>query len=173
MKTLLISAIILGFVTGGYAQGNSNRLNLKIKKENPKTASINSNYLSKVSKGTVSFRVLELQNSVADFNLLKSPLFKGNGKNYLVSFGKTNGKIYVTFDDHGKVIYSIGQFRNVVFPKPVQRIIYKTYPGWYVLSNSYNSNYSNNGDVENIYKVKIGKGQLQKRLKINEQGKIL
>ncbi|MBM1107907.1 hypothetical protein JQC67_17260 [Aurantibacter crassamenti] len=173
MKTFLISLIILAFVTISHAQGNNSVPNLEIKLENNKTTLINTNYLSKINEETVSPRVLELQHIAAHFNLSKSSIYKGKGSNYVVSFKKTNGEILATFNDRGIILYSMGKFKDVILHMPVRNTIYKTHPGWFVLTSTYKTSYSIEAGVENIYRVKIGKGELQKRLRIDVEGNLL
>ncbi|CAM3568550.1 hypothetical protein [Zobellia roscoffensis] len=173
MKTFLINAMILGFVTVGYAQGTSNKLNLEITTEKIREVPKNINYYNEVKEGTVSPRVLELQYSVANFNLFASTLFKGGGGNYHMKFRKTKGKIYVTFDSKGKIKYSMGTFKDVALPIPVRNIIYSSHPGWYVLENTYKSSYSIERGIEDVYKIKLGKGTLEKRLRMDAEGKLL
>lgn len=173
MKTILISAMIIGIVTIGYSQGTSKKQNLEITIESTISAPKNINYLNKVQVGIVSPRVLELQHSVANFNLSESTLYKIKDKHYIVYFRKTKGLINATFDAKGKILYATGRFKDVIFPMPVRNTIYKTHPGWYVLGNTYKTTYSTERGAESLYKVTIGKGTLEKRLRIDGEGNLL
>jgi hypothetical protein len=173
MKNFLIGAIILCFASVALPQDSNSTLKLELKPENTLVSSMNTNYLNKLKEETVSIRVFDLHNTIAQFNLLESSLFEGTNRTYEVSFGKKKGKIYATFNGQGKILYSYGSFKDVIFPVPVRNSIYKTHPGWFVLSNTYNISYSNEGYVKKTYKVKLGKGLLQKKLKIDAKGTIL
>ncbi|MGS0524527.1 hypothetical protein ACU8V7_04295 [Zobellia nedashkovskayae] len=173
MKTILISAMLIGGVAIGYSQGTSKKPNLEIAIERAISAPKNIDYLNKVQVGIVSPRVLELQHSVANFNLSKSTLYKVKDKHYIVYFRKTKGLINATFDAKGKILYSMGRFKDVIFPLPVRNTIYNTHPGWYVLGNTYKTTYSLERGAESLYKVMIGKGTLVKRLRIDGEGNLL
>ncbi|MBM1105978.1 hypothetical protein JQC67_07515 [Aurantibacter crassamenti] len=173
MKKYFIYTFILSFTVAIYPQGDFSSLEQKIKLENVISSTLNSTYLNKMQVGTVSPTVLNLQNTVALFNLSKSSIFKGSGKTYRVNFRKSNGKISAIYDGQGKILESYGRFTNVIFPIPVRNTIFNQYPGWYVLGSVYNVFYTQGNDVRKVYKIQIGNGVRKKNLKINQEGNLL
>lgn len=172
MKKFLIGAMILGFAGLGHSQNSFEDLRefeMKLGNESP----VNTNYLNKVEEGTVAPKVLNLQQIVANFNLLESSIFTGNEETYEVAFKHANSRVLTTFDREGKILCSYEWFKDVIFPTPVRNSIYREYPGWLVLSNEYLVSYTHNMGTKKVYKVKIGKGNLQKNLKIDAEGNIL
>ncbi|MGS0528073.1 hypothetical protein ACU8V7_25620 [Zobellia nedashkovskayae] len=172
MKKLIIGVLILGFASLANAQNAfyQPREFTPILEEEP---AVNSDYQNLVKEGTIAPKVLKLQDVVANFKLEESKLFRGDKRTYEVIFRKANGRVYATFNGDGKILYSREIYTNAIFPVLVRNTIYREYPGWYALSNQYMVSYSVDLGVKKVYRVKIGKGQLQKTLKLDADGTIL
>ncbi|MEO9891349.1 hypothetical protein [Aurantibacter sp.] len=170
MRKLIVSIVFLGIVNSIHSQ-NSSWENIEIKCENVNLSPVNENYLNKVKVGEIASRVISLQNTVAQFNPLESSLYKS--KKCYITFKREKGKIVANFDRNGKLLNSYERFENVIFPKSVQKAIYKEYPGWYMLNNIYIIDYTHNKEVKKMYKVRIGNGLSKKNIKLDEVGNYL
>lgn len=171
MKKLLIGSMIIGFASLAYPQ-SSNWDSSEFELKNITLSPLNIDYLFEVGKGTVAQKVLNLEKKVANFDLRTSPAFDGTSKTYEFSFSQPDGMIRATFDKAGKILSSQERFKNILFPKPIRNRIYQAYPGWVIEGNTYVVTYSHDGVIDKMYKVRIGKGNLQKRLKVDDQGNI-
>lgn len=172
MKKLLIGAMILGLASLAYPQSSTAGPE-EVELGGVTVSPFNLDYLYKVKEGTVAPKVLKLQHEVASFDIKTSDLYKGSSKTYRFTFEQSDGRISATFDGQGKIMHSYERFRNVIFPMSVRNSIYKEYPGWFIQNNTYIVSYSQDGKLNKTYKVRIGKGNLQKKLKIHADGRLL
>ncbi len=169
MKKLFIGAMILGLATLAYPQNAKNGLG-EVELEGVTVSPLNNDYLHKVKNGNTAPRVLELQTKAAKFDITEFHLFNGRAKAYKITFKRPYGKILATFDGTGKITHSYERFKDIASPELVRNFIFSKYPGWTVESNIYVVSYSHDGDVKKTYKVRIGNGDLQKKLKIDADG---
>ncbi len=163
MKKLMIGLAILSLTNLVYPQNSNGGSEVLLEGV---TVSPNMHYLSKVSNGTLSKRVLDLENMAARYDITKYPLFDNSDRNYTIVFKQSKGFILATFDKDGNIIKSYERFKDIAVPVSVRNYIGQNYPGWIHQGNSYLVTYSGKQDVKKIYKVEIEKGNLQKKIRI-------
>ena len=171
MKKVLIGLCFLGFANLVHPQ-ESDRGQKEIKLEGVSVSPINIDYLLHVHDNAVAERVLNLQHKVASFDLTKWPQYAGPGT-YEMTFKQPEGKILAVFGRNGKIVQSYERFKNIIFPIAVRNGIYREYPGWTIENNTYVVWYTENRDAKKIFKVRLSKGELKKRIKIDASGNLL
>ncbi len=171
MKKLLIGIYILGLTNLAYSQYLNGGLEVEL--EGITVTPLNIDYLHKVKEGTISKKVLNLENMAAEYDITKSPLFNNHIPYYNINFTQPNGQILATYDGRGKLVRSFERFKNIAFPIPVRNSIYRAYPGWTVKGNTYLVSYYHNKDLKKVYRVQLGKDGLKKKLKIDSMGNLM
>ncbi len=165
MKKLLFGMFVLGLTNLVYPQNAFDGTEI-VKLENITVSPINTDYWTEVKEGTVSERVLKLENMAARFDLRRSKFYQGAGPEYRVTFRQPNGKILATYDDQGKMLHSYERFTDIAIPITIRNRVYLMHPGWKMAGNSYVVSYYKNKEAEKRYKVRLEKGNLKKEVKI-------
>ena len=190
MKNLVIGLLVIGLTNLGYSQNSINEF-VKSELEGNKSLALNSgvtatsfnkdaaatslnvSYLNIVKEETASVHVKFLEDKAARFDVTELPKFDGRSESFKVIFKGNKGSIKATYDRKGNILTSLERFKNIKLPVNVRNSIYKEYPGWSTFGNSYTASYNEGMGVKKVYKVRIGKGNFKKNLKIDSDGNML
>ena len=182
MKNVIIGLLLIGLTSLGYAQNMNNKLSEMDLAQlsnfdmdgisSLSSNSLNSNYLYKVQDESMSVLVRTLEEKASNFNVKKSKKFDGDINPFKVVFKVPNGSIIVTYNNDGEILSSLERFKNIKLPEPVRVSIFKKYPNWSLISNSYLVSYNKDENVKKEYKVQIGKDNLKKQIKVDPFGNI-
>jgi len=92
---------------------------------------------------------------------------------YLVVMEVKNGSLTATYNEQGKLVRVVEQFKNVVLPGEVIYSIYRTYPGWTIVNDSFVYTQEDGDIIKKQYNVKIKKEKETIKLLVRPNGEIL
>ncbi|MBG6061812.1 hypothetical protein IWX83_001602 [Flavobacterium sp. CG_9.1] len=92
---------------------------------------------------------------------------------YLVVMEVKNGSLTATYNEQGKLVRVVEQFKNVVLPGEVIYSIYRTYPGWTIVNDSFVYTQEDGDIIKKQYNVKIKKDKETIKLLVRPNGEIL
>ncbi|TDE04827.1 hypothetical protein [Flavobacterium sandaracinum] len=92
---------------------------------------------------------------------------------YLVVMEVKNGSLTATYNEQGKLVRVVEQFKNVVLPSEVIYSIYRTYPGWSIVNDSFVYTQEDGDIIKKQYNVKIKKDKETIKLLVRPNGEIL
>jgi len=92
---------------------------------------------------------------------------------YLVVMEVKNGSLTATYNEQGKLVRVVEQFKNVVLPGEVIYSIYRTYPGWTIVNDSFVYTQEDGDIIKKQYNVKIKKDKETVKLLVRPNGEIL
>lgn len=173
MKKLLIGIIFLGLTNLAFAQASSmERGTLEL--EGITVMPANMGYYTNVVNGGIkALKVVELQKTLASFDITKSSFYDGKNRLYHFDFSHKDGSASATYDRKGKIVKSYERYKNIAFPPEVRNSIFKAFPGWSTEANTYIVSYNTGQNAQKVLKVKLEREGKTKRIKLNTQGKIL
>lgn len=172
MKKLVFGAMLIGFASLGYSQNldrGKNTINLTGVEVSP----VNQNYLNNVDGGAVSVKVLDLQKRASRYNIKESSFYDFNSdmdNSYVVRFKGDNGRILAIFDQSGKIIKALENYKDLVLPIAVRNAAYKELPGWAFYGTTYTVSY-NGKNAKKMYKVQMKNNNEKENLKFTIDGK--
>jgi len=135
------------------------------------TKALNFNYQTNIKANEASFIVAQLQWKVANFDIKTSSVYDNSeAATYNVVFKNNQGKIVATYNNEGKILFTVEKYKDVVIPINLRNAIYKQFPGWAFQSNTYLISYIENKGISKNYKIKINKGNVKKTLNIDSHG---
>lgn len=175
MKTFIIILLFLGFATPSYSQKEP-----KPEKEEGKMDIINLPEIV-IKKAGADFSVyVPDQNPDADVRRLEEKFiaydlgkdYEGN-ETYLVTMSIKSGSLAATYDENGKLIRVVENYKNVILPSEVIYSIYKKYPEWTIVNDKFLYT-QNEGDIlKKQYNIKIKKGKDVRKLVVHADGEIV
>lgn len=115
-------------------------------------------------------KVRALQDSFIAYDLGKN--FEGY-ETYLVYMEIKDGSLTATYDETGKLIRVVEEYKDVKLPAPVIYTVYKTYPGWEIVKDKYLYSQKQGDILKKQYNLKIKNGKESRKLLVHADGKIL
>ena len=171
MKKFIVYLFVLGIINLTYSQVNTDLKEVEL--ESVTVTHLNKTYINRVQDATMSIHVKDLENRVAQFDVTKTEDYDGREESYKTLFRSSKGSILASYDIDGMVLSTYERFNNVKLPEAIKKSIFKDYPDWVLLSDTYTVQYNGEDDVKKIYKVKIGKGKTRKTFRIDFSDKNL
>lgn len=92
---------------------------------------------------------------------------------YLLIMETKKGSLAATYNENGKLIRVVENFKNVKLPNMVIYSIYKTYPGWRIINDKFLYTQEEGDVIKKQYHVKIRKGKDVRKLTVRPNGEIL
>jgi len=167
MKNLIISLIITGLTTVGFAQEKTIAL------EEVEVLGVNYKYLDALGDGFVAQPVKLLEQKVATFDLKSLDGYEDEEDDYYVYFNIPKGKILAVYDKEGVIMRTSERFKDIRLPLAVSNAIVEKYPGWRIEGDIYLVNYRKDREIIKSYKLFIRKDGKHKRVKTDENGSFL
>lgn len=115
-------------------------------------------------------RVRDLQKNFIAYDIGKD--YEGYDS-YLLVMETETGTLTATYNDKGKLIRVVENYKDVKVPSEVMYSIYKTYPGWAVVNDKYVYSQQDGDIIKKQYNCKIKKGDQTKNLLVHANGEIL
>ena len=173
MKTFIVILLFLGFAASSYSQK-------KTEKEEGKMDII---YLPEIviKKAGADFSVYvpddnpdqnvrRLEEKFVAYDLGKD--YEGN-ETYLLTMDVKNGSLAATYDEKGKLIRVVENYKNVVLPSEVIYSIYKNFPEWTIVNDKFLYTQTEGDIVKKQYNVKIKKNNDVRKLVVHPDGEIV
>ncbi|MFV8370347.1 hypothetical protein [Flavobacterium sp. LB2R40] len=92
---------------------------------------------------------------------------------YLVVMEVKNGSLTATYNENGKLVRVVENFKNVKLPSEVIYSIYRTYPGWSIVNDSFLYTQEDGDIIKKQYNIKIKKDKETMKLVVRPDGQIL
>jgi hypothetical protein len=92
---------------------------------------------------------------------------------YLVYMEIKGGSLSATYNENGKLIRVVENYKNVILPSKVIYEIYKKYPGWQIVNDKYLYSQKEGDILKKQYNLKIKKEKTSRRLTVHPDGEII
>lgn len=92
---------------------------------------------------------------------------------YLVVMEAKKGSLTATYNENGKLVRVVENFKNVRLPSEVIYSIYRTYPGWSIVNDSFLYTQEDGDLINKQYNIKIKKDKEVVKLVVRPNGEIL
>ncbi|MGO4906232.1 hypothetical protein [Flavobacterium sp. W20_MBD1_R3] len=92
---------------------------------------------------------------------------------YLVVMEVKNGSLTATYNENGKLIRVVEEFKNVRLPSEVIYSVYRTYPGWAIVNDQFLYTQEDGDIIKKQYNIKIKKDKETIKLVVRPNGEIL
>lgn len=92
---------------------------------------------------------------------------------YLVVMEVSNGSLTATYNENGKLVRVVESFKNVKLPSDVIYSIYRTYPGYSIVNDSFLYSQEDGDIIKKQYNIKIKKDNEVVKLVVRPNGEIL
>ena len=98
--------------------------------------------------------------------------YKGNDS-YLVTMKIKNGVLAATYNENGKLISVVENYKNVKLPTAVIYSIYRAFPEWKIVNDKFLYAQEDGDIIKKQYKLKIRKNKEVKNLVVRPNGDIV
>ena len=92
---------------------------------------------------------------------------------YLVVMEAKNGSLTATYNENGKLVRVVEQFKNVKLPSEVIYSIYRTYPTYSIVNDKFLYTQEDGDVIKKQYTVKIKKDKEIIKLIVRPNGEII
>lgn len=92
---------------------------------------------------------------------------------YLVIMEVSNGSLTATYNEKGKLVRVVENFKNVKLPNDVIYSIYRTYPGYSIVNDSFLYTQEDGDIIKKQYNIKIKKDNETVKLVVRPNGEII
>jgi hypothetical protein len=173
MKTFIVILLFLGFAASSYSQK-------KTEKEEGKMDIINlpeivikkagADFSVYIPDNNPDQNVRRLEEKFVAYDLGKD--YEG-AENYLLTMDTKNGSIAATYDENGKLIRVVENYKNVILPSAVIYSIYKNFPDWTIVNDKFLYTQTEGDIIKKQYNVKIKKDKDVRKLVVRPDGEIV
>jgi len=94
-------------------------------------------------------------------------------ENYLVIMETKNGLLNATYNENGKLIRVVENYKNVKLPSSVIYSVYKAFPGWQIVNDKYLYSQKEGDIIKKEYNLRIKKDNEVRKLVVNANGDIV
>ncbi|TDD78861.1 hypothetical protein [Flavobacterium caseinilyticum] len=94
-------------------------------------------------------------------------------ENYLVIMETPKGSLTATYNENGKLMSVVENYKNVKLPTDLIYSIYKTFPGWQIVNDKYLYSQKEGDIIKKEYNLKIKKDNEVRRLVVKPSGEII
>ena len=173
MKSFIIFLLVFGFLTSSYSQK-------KPPKEEGKMDVINLPEIV-IKKAGADFSVY-IPDKNPDSNIkrveekfIAYDLGKDNEgyDEYLLVMQIKKGTLAATYDEKGKLIRVVENYKNVLLPSQVIYSVYKKFPGWTIVNDKFLYTQEEGDIIKKQYNLKIKKNKDVRRLTVRPNGEIV
>lgn len=173
MKTFIVILLFVGFAASSYSQK-------KTEKEEGKMDIINLPEIV-IKKAGADFSVYvpddnpdpnvrKIEEKFVAYDLGKD--YEGN-EEYLVTMETKKGTLAATYNENGKLIRVVENYKNVILPSKVIYSIYKNFPDWMIVNDKFLYTQTEGDIVKKQYNVKIKKNDDVRKLVVRPDGEII
>lgn len=92
---------------------------------------------------------------------------------YLVVMEVPNGSLTATYNENGKLMRVVEEFKNVRLPAEVIYSIYRAYPGWSIINDRFLYTQEDGDIIKKQYNIKIKKDKETMKLVVRPTGEII
>lgn len=175
MKSFIIILLFLGLTASSYSQDKT-----KDKTEDgimrmetlPAVVikRVGSDFSIYIPDNNPDQRVRILEEKFIAYDLGKD--YEGN-EEYLVTMQTKRASLAATYNENGKLIRVVENYKNVILPSAVLYSIYKKFPGWTIVNDKLLYTQKEGDIIKHQYNIKIKKGNEVRKLVVHPNGEIL
>ena len=92
---------------------------------------------------------------------------------YLLVMQIKKGTLAATYDEKGKLIRVVENYKNVILPSQVIYSVYKKFPGWKIVNDKFLYTQEEGDIIKKQYNLKIKKNKDVRRLTVRPNGEIV
>ena len=175
MKTYVIALLVLALTTISYSQDKKDTAykNGTISMENLPAVVIKSagdDFSVYLPDRNADPKVRKLEDSFIAYDLGTN--YEGY-ETYLVVMEIKGGSLSATYNENGKLISVVENYKNVKLPGDVIYSIYQKFPGWEIVNDKYLYTQKEGDILKKQYNLKIKKGKKTKKLTVHPDGRIV
>lgn len=174
MKFYVIILLALGLTTVSYSQDKmdtNSKGNIDI--ENLPAVvikSAGSDFSVYLPDRTLDEKVRKLEDSFIAYNLGKD--YEGYDT-YLVIMEIKGGSLSATYNEKGKLVSVVENYKDIKLPGDVIYSVYKKFPGWEIVNDKYLYTQKEGDVLKKQYHLKIKKGKETRKLTVYPNGEII
>jgi hypothetical protein len=168
MKTFIIILVFLAVTTSSYSQDTG-----KIKIEELPEVVIKragKDFSVYLPSNSPDQRVKTVEEKFIAYDLGKDA---EGAEEYLLIMKAKNGSLAATYDDKGKLVRVVEDFKNVRLPNQVIYSVYRTYPGWTIVNDKFLYTQEKGDVTKKQYNIKIKKDKDVIKLVVKPNGEIV
>jgi hypothetical protein len=172
MKTLIIALLFLGMTVSSYSQKKVMKEGIMKMEDLPAVVikSVGDDFSVYLPDMNADPKVRTLEDTFIAYDLGKN--YAGY-ETYLVYMEIKGGSLAATYNEKGKLLRVVEEYKDVKLPAPVIYSVYKAYPGWEIVKDKYLYS-QKEGDIEKKqYTLKIKNGKDTHKLTVHADGEIL
>jgi hypothetical protein len=94
-------------------------------------------------------------------------------ENYLVIMETKTGSLNATYNENGKLIRVVENYKNVRLPNSIIYSVYKAFPGWQIVNDKYLYTQAEGDVLKKEYNLRIKKDKDIRKLVVNVNGDIV
>ncbi|MBP6182491.1 hypothetical protein [Flavobacterium sp.] len=94
-------------------------------------------------------------------------------ENYLVIMETKNGSLSATYNENGKLIRVVENYKNVRLPSSVIYSVYRAFPEWKIVNDKYLYSQKEGDVIKKEYNLRIKKDKEVRKLVVNANGDIV
>ncbi|WP_016989834.1 hypothetical protein [Flavobacterium sp. ACAM 123] len=172
MKTFIISLLFLGLTASSYSQEKVKEEGVMKVEDLPAVVikSIGDDFSVYLPDRNADPKVRALQDNFIAYDLGVN--YEGY-ETYLVYMEIKGGSLAATYNEKGKLITVVENYKNVVLPRQVIYEIYKKFPGWQIVNDKYLYSQKEGDILKKQYNLKIKKGKESRKLTVHSDGEII
>jgi hypothetical protein len=175
MKSFVIGLLVFGLTTLSYSQVKTDEAtkNGLMNVENLPGVVIKSagkDFSVYIPDRNPDQNVRKLEDSFIAYDLGKD--YEGY-ETYLVIMEIEKGSLAATYNENGKLIRVVENYKNVKLPNQVIYSVYKKYPGWEIVNDKYLYSQEDGDVIKKQYNLKIKNGKETRKLVVHADGEIL
>lgn len=175
MKTCIIFLLFLGLATSSYSQ-----VQKKTDKQEGRMDIINlpeivfkkagEDFSVYITDNNPDPTVRRLEEKFIAYDLGED--LEGN-EEYLLTMELNKGTLAATYNEKGKIIRVVENYKNIILPHEVVYSIYKTFPDWRIINDKYLYTQEEGDIIKKQYTVKLKKNKDILKLTIRPDGEII
>lgn len=175
MKSFIIILLFLGLTASSYSQDKT-----KDKKEDAimkmetlpgvVIKRIGSDFSIYLPDNNPDQRVKMLEENFIAYDLGKD--YEGYDE-YLVTMETKTGSLAATYNENGKLVRVVENYKNVVLPSVVIYSVYKMFPDWTIVNDKFLYTQKEGDVLKHQYNLKIKKNNEVRKLVVRPNGEIL
>jgi hypothetical protein len=175
MKTIVGFLLLMGVISSSFAQDEERGVNgqgIMKREELPEVVikSAGKDFSVYLPDKNPDLNVRRLQEEFIAYNLGTD--YEGYD-NYLVIMELGSGSLSATYNEKGKLISVVENYKNVKLPSAVIYNVYASFPGWNIVNDKFLYSQKEGDVIKKQYNLKIRKDNKVKKLIVDSKGKIL
>ncbi|UQD54864.1 hypothetical protein [Flavobacterium sp. K5-23] len=173
MKTLIVTLLVLGLSLSSFAQVKPMKDMDKMKiEELPAVVikRIGNDFSVYLPDNNPDKDVRNIQEKFIAYDLGKD--YEG-AETYLLVMETKKGSLSATYNEKGKLVRVVENYKNVKLPIAVMISVYKKYPDWTIVNDKFLYTQEEGDVLKKQYQLKIKKNKETRKLTVRPNGEIL